>query len=147
MRCHHTEQTKTKSWKQFVAEHKDVLVACDFFTKEVSTLAGLVTFNVLFFIHIASRKLFIAGFTANPNEQWMHGIAQKLVAPGGFLQGMKHLILDRDGKFALSFRTLIESAGIEVHRLPPRSPNLNAFAEAFRKIDQGRMPRSPHTFR
>jgi transposase InsO family protein len=122
---------KGKSWSDFVAAHKDVLVACDFFTKDVWTLTGLVSFNVLFFIHIASRKVFIAGFTANPNELWMEQIARKLIAPGGFLAGMKHLILDRDGKFAPSFRKLIESAGIEVTRLPPRSPNLNAFAERF----------------
>lgn len=125
------DRSKSKSWSQFIAEHKEVLVACDFFTKEVWTLAGLVSFNILFFIHVASRKVFIAGFTANPDERWMQQIGQKLIAPGGFLSGMKHLILDRDGKFAPSFRNLIESAGVQITRLPPRSPNLNAFAERF----------------
>jgi putative transposase len=125
------QRKNSKSWADFIAAHKDVLVACDFFTKEVWTLTGLVTYHVLFFIHIASRKVHIAGFTKNPDENWMKGIAQKLVAPGGFLTGMKHLILDRDGKFAPSFRSIIEGAGLELTRLPPRSPNLNAFAERF----------------
>jgi hypothetical protein len=95
-------------------------------------LTGLVNYYVLFFIHITSRKVYIAGFTPNPNESWMKQIARNVtMADGGFLNRMKYLILDRDGKFALSFRALIESAGIVLLRLPPRSPNLNAFAERF----------------
>jgi putative transposase len=126
------ERKKGTTWTDFIAAHKNVLVACDFFTKEVWTLTGLVNYYVLFFVHIASRKIYIAGFTANPNETWMKQIARNLtMADGGFLNGMKYLILDRDGKFALSFRALIESAGVEMLRLPPRSPNLNAFAERF----------------
>ena len=62
----------------------------------------------------------------------MKQIARNItMAGGGFLNGMKYLILDRDGKFSPSFRALIQSAGVEVLRLPPRSPNLNAFAERF----------------
>jgi transposase InsO family protein len=53
------------------------------------------------------------------------------MAGGGFLDGMKHLVLDRDTKFAASFRSILESAGVECLRLPPRSPNLNSFAERF----------------
>jgi transposase InsO family protein len=37
----------------------------------------------------------------------------------------------RDGKFAESFRAILRSAGVEPLRLPPRTPNLNAFAERF----------------
>jgi len=112
--------------------HKDVLVACDFFTKEVWTLGGLATYYVLFFIHVASRKVYVAGMTINPNEQWMKQIARNLTMAGGsFLEGMKYLVLDRDAKFAASFRSILESAGVECLRLPPRSPNLNSFAERF----------------
>ena len=127
------ERKKGTTWADFIAVHKDVLAACDFFTKEVWTLNGLVNYYVLFFMHVASRKVHIAGFTVNPNETWMKQIARNLtMSDGGFLNGMKYLILDRDApKFPLSFRRIIESAGIEVFRLPPRSPNLNAFAERF----------------
>jgi putative transposase len=41
------------------------------------------------------------------------------------------LIIDRDTKYSLSFRQTLEREGIEVIRLPPRSPNLNAYAERF----------------
>jgi transposase InsO family protein len=125
------ERKKGKSWEQFIREHKDVLVACDFFTKEVWTLLGPVTYYVLFFIHIASRKVHVAGCTIHPNEAWMKQIARNLTMEDGFLNGMKYLILDRDTKFCKSFREMLKSAGVEPLRLPVRSPNLNAFAERF----------------
>jgi len=54
----------------------------------------------------------------------MKQIARNLtMAGGGFLNGLTHLILDRDGKFAPSFRGIIEAAGVKVLRLPPRNPN------------------------
>jgi hypothetical protein len=53
------------------------------------------------------------------------------MAGGGFLDGMNHLVLDRDAKFAASFRSILESAGVECLRPPPRSPNFNSFAERF----------------
>jgi len=41
------------------------------------------------------------------------------------------LIIDRDTKYSRQFRRLIAEAGTAVIRLPPRSPNLNAYAERF----------------
>ncbi len=49
----------------------------------------------------------------------------------GFLDGRRYLILDRDSKFCAAFRHIIESAGVKIIRLPPMSPNLNAYAERF----------------
>ena len=39
----------------------DVLAGTDFFTVEVLTWRGLVTYYVLFFIHLESRRVSIAG--------------------------------------------------------------------------------------
>jgi len=50
---------------------------------------------------------------------------------GGFLCGKRYLILDRDAKHSDGFRNVLVREGIDVIRLPPRSPNLNAFAERF----------------
>ena len=49
----------------------------------------------------------------------------------GFLRGKRYLILDRDTKYSDAFRSVLVREGIHVIRLPPRSPNLNAFAERF----------------
>ena len=63
------ERKKTTTWKEFIRSHMDMLWATDFFSTEVWTLSGLVTFYVLFFIKLDTREVHIAGITAHPNEQ------------------------------------------------------------------------------
>lgn len=65
------ERKKTTTWKDFIRTHMDVLWATDFFTTEVWTLGGLVTFYVLFFMHVGSRRAHLAGVTPHPNTLWM----------------------------------------------------------------------------
>jgi putative transposase len=98
----------------------------------VYTVKGLVTYYVLFFIDIASRSVRIAGITPHPDNRWMTQIARNVTnVDDGFLSGTRYLILDRDGKYTDEFRNALNREGIHVIRLPPRSPNLNAFAERF----------------
>jgi len=52
-------------------------------------------------------------------------------AENGFLRRKRYLILDRDTKYSAEFRNALDREGIHLIRLPPRSPNLNAFAECF----------------
>jgi len=62
----------------------------------------------------------------------MMQIGRNLTDPiDGVLADKRFLILDRDSKFSLAFRDLLEDAGIKVVRLPYRSPDLNAYAERF----------------
>jgi putative transposase len=83
-------------------------------------------------IELATRRIEIAGITANPNEAWMMQIGRNVTDPvDGFLADKKLLILDRDSKFTSAFRGLLGDTDVEVVRLPPRSPNLNAYAERF----------------
>jgi hypothetical protein len=49
----------------------------------------------------------------------------------GFLRGMRYLLHDRDTKFCAAFLDVLRSSGIRPLALPPRSPNLNAFAERW----------------
>ena len=120
------------SWTDFIKMHEDVLVACDFFTAEVFTPAGLVTYYVLFFIKIGSRDVHIAGMTPHPNEAWMMQVARNVTMDDwGFLDGQRYLIHDRDSKFSAAFGEMMRSAGVEPLKLPPRSPDLNAFAERW----------------
>ena len=57
------ERKRTTTWAEFIRAHLAVLAGTDFFTVEVLTLRGLVTYYVLFFIHLESRKVDIAGIT------------------------------------------------------------------------------------
>lgn len=68
----------TTTWHDFIRMHMDVLVATDFFTTEVWTLGGLVTYYILFFIHLGSRRVHIAGITPHPHEAWMVQIARNV---------------------------------------------------------------------
>src|SRR5207249_4985384 len=65
------ERSKTTTWKEFIRRHMDVLAGTDFFTVEVLTWRGLVTYYVLFFIHLDSRRVSIAGITDHPDACWM----------------------------------------------------------------------------
>jgi putative transposase len=119
-------------WSTFLKAHWGCLAATDFLSVEVCTLRGLVTHYILFFIDIASRSVHIAGITPHPDDSWMTQIARNVTdANGGFLRGKRHLILDRDAKYSDAFRTVLVREGIHVIRLPPRSPNLNSYAERF----------------
>ena len=107
-------------------------MATDFLTVEVCTIRGLVTHYVLFFMDIASRAVKIAGITPHPDGRWMTLIARNLTdLNDGFLRGKRYSILDRDTKYSDAFRSVLVREGIQVIRLPPRSSNLNAFAEPF----------------
>jgi transposase InsO family protein len=122
----------TTTWKEFIRTHLDVLVATDFFTAEVWTLGGLVTYYVLFFLHLGSRRIHVAGITPHPNEAWMVQVARNVTMEAwGFLSPGQYLIHDRDGKYCPAFQHIIDAAGITRVPLPPRSPNLNAYAERW----------------
>jgi len=126
------ERRKTTTWKEFIRTHMDVLVATDFFTAEVWTTAGLVTYYVLFFIHLASRKVHVAGITPHPDQAWMMQIARNVtMEEWGCLSPGHYLIHDRDGKFCPAFQRIIDDTGVKRVPLPPRSPNLNAYAERW----------------
>ena len=126
------ERKRTTTWKEFIRTHMDVLVATDFFTTEVWTLGGLVTYYVLFFIHLGSRQVHVAGVTPHPNEAWMMQVARNVtMEEWGCLSPGQYLIDDRDAKFCAAFQRTIDDAGIERVVLPPRSPNLNAYAERW----------------
>ena len=124
------ERQKTTTWKEFIRTHMDVLVAADFFTAEVRTLCGLVTYYVLFFIHLGSRQVHVAGVTSHPHALWLMQVARNVTMDAwGFLWPGQYLIHDRDEKFCPAFQRLIDEAGVKRVPLPPRSPNLNAYAE------------------
>src|SRR5450756_2116119 len=65
------ERRHTTTWPAFIRTHLALLAGTDFFTAEVLTLRGLVTYYAVFFIHLESRRVDIAGITIHPDEPWM----------------------------------------------------------------------------
>jgi transposase InsO family protein len=126
------ERRRTTTWADFIRAHRSILAGTDFFSVEVLTLRGLVTYYVLFFIHLESRRVEIAGITPHPNEAWMKQVARNITMDEwGFLESRRYLIHDRDTKFTDSFREIVKSGHVKPLRLPARSPNLNAYAERW----------------
>jgi transposase InsO family protein len=137
LRRHHLEpapqrQKGRMSWTQFLKLHWEVLAATDFFTVEVATWHGLVTYYVLFVMELATRRVQMAGITPHPTAAFMQQCARQLTDPfEGFLLGKRYLIDDRDTKFTQAFDALLKASGVDPVLLPPRSPNLNAYCERF----------------
>jgi putative transposase len=126
------ERSRRTPWSTFLKAHWKVLAASDFLTVEVWTGRGLVTHYLLFVISLADRVVNIAGITIRPDDSWMLQIARNVTdSQAGALRAKRYLIIDRDTKYSEQFRRLIRDSGTKVIRLPPMSPNLNAYAERF----------------
>lgn len=124
-------ERKALSWKKFIQSHMDVTWACDFFTEEVWSVNGLVTVYVLFFIHLKTRRVHIAGVTPYPETTWMQQHARNfLMFAEDSTLPCNYLIHDQDNAF-LPFDFVIKSGGVNVVRTPKRSPWCNGYAERF----------------
>jgi putative transposase len=121
------------SWKEFLTQQAPGIVACDFFCVETVRLKALY---VLFFIELSTRKVHLAGVTANPNSAWVTQQARNL-AIADRLARTRFLIRDRDAKYSGRFDEVFRSEGVRVIRTPIRSPRANAFAERFVRTVRG----------
>lgn len=126
------ERGRRTRWSTFLRAHWKMFAASDFFSVEVWTPRGLITHYALFVIGLAERVVHVAGITTRPHEAWMLQVGRNLLDDAEeVLRGKRYLIIDRDSKYSLRFREFVQEGGTEVIRLPPLSPNLNAFAERF----------------
>ena len=120
------------SWRTFLAAHWGAIAAADFFTTEVWTARGLVTYYTLFVIDLGSRRLHIVGSTPHPDEAYVLQVARAATdADDGCLRASRFLICDRDTKWSLAVRQTPAAAGIRVVHTPYAAPNRNAYAERF----------------
>src|SRR2546428_379526 len=137
LRRHHREPAPQRrkagmSWAQFLKLHWEVRAATDFFTVEVATWHGLVTYYVLVVMELATRRVQSAGITPHPTAAFMQQCVRQLTDPfDGFLLGKRSLIHDRDTTYTLACDGLLKDSGVEPVLFPPRSPNLHAHCERF----------------
>jgi transposase InsO family protein len=74
----------------------------------------------------------ILGVTANPDGAWTTQQARNLLLDlGERTAAFRYLVRDRAGQFTAAFDAVPADAGIDVVRIPPRSPRANAYAERF----------------
>ncbi len=86
------------SWHTFLRAHWGAIAGADFFTTEVWTWRGLVTFYTVFVIDLASRRVQIVGSTPHPNDFFMRQVGRTLTGTEGLLGDHRILICDRDRK-------------------------------------------------
>ena len=116
----------------FLREHWRSLMSADFFTTEVWTGRGLVTYYTLFVIELHSRRVQIVGCTPHPDDAFMRQVARHFTDPvDGVIAGPRLLICDRDRKWSAGVRHLLETSGVRVVQTPFCAPNCKAHAERF----------------
>jgi transposase InsO family protein len=126
------KRSRTTAWKDFIAAHMAVMTGMDFFTVEILTWRGLITYYVLFVIQLETRRVILAGVMRHPTGEWMEQVARNLTdSEADTLGRQKYILHDRDTKFCSGFRSNLSSGGLQPLRLPAHSPNLSAFAERW----------------
>jgi len=87
---------------------------------------------VLFFIEHDTRRVHLAGVTANPSGAWVTQQARNLLlvlSQRG--RRVRFLVRDRDAKFCRGFNDVFGAEGAEVLVTPVQAPNANAYAERW----------------
>ncbi len=117
------------SWAEFLRRQAASILECDFLTVDT---VFLKRFYALFFIELASRRVHLAGVTANPDGAWVTQQARNLLMRLDD-QGVRarFLIRDRDSKFTRDFDEVFRSEGIRIIKAPVRAPRARAHAERW----------------
>ena len=90
-----TQRRRRTSWRTFLRAHWSTLAAIDFTTVEVWAATGLATQYVLLVMHLATRRVELAGITTGPGTEWMKQVARNLTdVSDGFLVGKRLCFAD-----------------------------------------------------
>jgi putative transposase len=118
----------SESWRTFLRAQASGIIACDLLTVDTVLLRRL---HVLVFIELATRRVYIAGVTANPTGAWTTQQARNIIEAftDGRVTPIGFLIRDRDAKFTAAFDEVFQSEDIRIVRSPARAPRANAIAE------------------
>jgi len=120
------------TWRTFVRAHWSALAAADFFTTDVWTGRGLVTFYTALVIELHTRRVHVLGSTPHPDGTFVVQIFRGLAtAPDEVLRDGRILICDRDPKWSREMEEVLRAVGVRVVRTPAAAPNCNAYAERF----------------
>ena len=109
-------------------------VAIDFAKVMILDQGSICLMSVLIAIHLGTREMEIVNVAHDPDGRITAQCARNLTMEGvGFFKrlGITTVLMDRDPIFTEEFRHLLSEAGCEPHRIAPRCPWENGYAERF----------------
>lgn len=123
-------------WKDFLARFERVTWAGDFFSVQVWTEYGLITYYILFFIHLETQRVFIGGISPHATSEWLISMIKAWTdSESPFGPDARFLIRDRDRRYTPEVDWYFTQIGILPKRIAPGAPVMNYHAEQFvRKI-------------
>jgi transposase InsO family protein len=112
-------------WKAFLANHREVIVAFDFFTVPTLTFKLLYCFLV---IEHGRRKILHCNVTAHPTSEW---VVQQLRETFPEADPYRYIIFDHDSKFNVDVIRLLTATGLQPKRTSIQAPWQNGIAERW----------------
>jgi putative transposase len=123
-------QRARTTWRQFLRTQAATMLACDFF--HVDCAVTLRRVYVFFVLEVGTRHVRVLGVTAHPDGAWTVQQARNLLMDVGERAAeFRFLVRDRAGQFTQAFDAVLAAAGIEVVKIPARSPRANAYSERW----------------
>jgi len=123
-------QRDHSAWRRFLRTQAATILACDFF--HVDCAVTLRRVYVFFVLEVGTHHVHVLGVTAHPDGAWTVRQARNLLMDlGEHANRFRFLVRDRAGQFTEAFDAVLAGAGIEVVKIPPRSPRANVYSERW----------------